>query len=52
MKAARQKVIFELQPDEDGYPPVSFEGLWGTPLPNGNLTLDSGDRPNSGGCDT
>jgi len=38
---SHQKVVFRLEPDEDGYPPASFEGLWSIPLPNGNLRVDN-----------
>jgi hypothetical protein len=35
------KVEFLLEPDEDGYPPVSVERLWATPLPNGHYVVDN-----------
>lgn len=36
-----QRVVFELQRDEDGYPPSDYERLWATPLPNGNYVIDN-----------
>lgn len=38
---ARVKVIFELEKDEDGYPPADFEGLWARPLGGGLFQLDN-----------
>ena len=37
----RVKVIFKLDKDEDGYPPVEYEGLWARPLGEGLYTLDN-----------
>jgi len=36
-----QKIIFRLERDEDGYPPLDYERLWATPLSNGNYLIDS-----------
>lgn len=36
-----KKMIFELAPDEDGYPPATSEGIWTLPLENGNFVIDS-----------
>ena len=43
MREANQhtKIIFTLKPDEDGYPPVAFEGLWAEPLSNGHFRIDN-----------
>lgn len=35
------KIIFNIEQDEDGYPPVSFESLWAFPLNNGNYIIDN-----------
>lgn len=35
------RVRFELEPDEDGWPPVGSEGLWGVPLGDGLVRLDN-----------
>ncbi len=35
------KVFFELQQDEDGYPPVTCESLWATPVGNGLYRFDN-----------
>lgn len=39
--AEHKKIVFRLQPDADGYPPVTREGLWAIPLPNGNFVIDN-----------
>lgn len=31
--ATHVKVVFQLEPDADGYPPVRLEGLWATRVP-------------------
>lgn len=36
-----KKIIFQLEIDEDGYPPVAFEGIWAVPLPNGHMRIDN-----------
>ncbi|MEY3997147.1 MAG: hypothetical protein RL344_1490 [Pseudomonadota bacterium] len=35
------KLLFNIKPDEDGYPPVSVESLWAKPLDNGNYLIDN-----------
>jgi hypothetical protein len=35
------KVFFELQQDEDGYPPVTCESMWATPADEGLYRLDN-----------
>jgi hypothetical protein len=35
------KILFELEQDEDGYPPASAETLWATTLGNGLFKLDN-----------
>lgn len=35
-----RKVVFDLDV-EDGYPPVGSEGLWATPLENGDYRIDN-----------
>lgn len=37
----RVKVIFELEKDEDDYPPADSEGLWARPLGGGLFQLDN-----------
>ncbi|AEI64121.1 DUF4265 domain-containing protein [Corallococcus macrosporus] len=37
----RVKVIFELERDEDDYPPADSEGLWARPLGEGLYQLDN-----------
>ncbi|NVJ07027.1 DUF4265 domain-containing protein [Myxococcus sp. AM001] len=37
----RVKVIFELEKDEDDYPPADSEGLWARPLGEGLFQLDN-----------
>lgn len=39
--AERQKVLFRLEQDEDGYPPFAVEGLWVTRRPDGKLVVDN-----------
>ena len=38
---SRVKIFFELQQDEDGYPPVTRESLWATPTDDGLYRLDN-----------
>ncbi len=38
---SRVKIVFELQQDEDGYPPVTRESLWATPTDGGLYRLDN-----------
>ncbi|WP_052559415.1 DUF4265 domain-containing protein [Enhygromyxa salina] len=35
------KIVFELEPDEDGFPPIGSEGLHATPLEDGSFVLDN-----------
>lgn len=35
------KVVFRLEPDDDGWPPTSNEGVWAEPLGNGRYRLDN-----------
>lgn len=35
------KIEFELEQDEDGYPPLRYERLWATPRPDGLYSIDS-----------
>ena len=37
----QHKMFCRLEPDEDGYPPVSSEGLWVRPMPSGSVILDN-----------
>lgn len=37
----KQKMLYRLERDEDGYPPVSFEGLWVHPTGSGTVILDN-----------
>ncbi len=37
----KQKMLYKLEPDADGYPPISVEGLWVRPLISGTVILDS-----------
>jgi hypothetical protein len=39
--APRVKLVFELHQDEDGYPPVGYEGVWAEPLADGNFRIDN-----------
>ncbi|WP_026293255.1 DUF4265 domain-containing protein [Rudaea cellulosilytica] len=41
MTIEHRKIIFELEQDADGYPPVKREGLWAKPLLNGNFVIDN-----------
>ena len=41
LSAGKVKMLFRLEPDNDGYPPVSVEGLWVRPLTSGNVVLDN-----------
>ncbi len=34
-------MLFQLEPDEDGCPPISVEGLWVRPTLSGNVVLDN-----------
>jgi len=36
-----EKVLFRLEQDECGYPPVSVEGVWALRLANGNMRVDN-----------
>ncbi|MEV6281360.1 hypothetical protein [Kribbella sp. NPDC051770] len=38
------KVRFELEPDEDGWPPASSEGLWAVPVGEDRVRLDNSSR--------
>jgi hypothetical protein len=35
------KVVFDLDPDEDGWPPAETEGIWARPLGMGEYVLDN-----------
>jgi Domain of unknown function (DUF4265) len=35
------KILFKLEQDEDGYPPVTVEGLWATRLADDTVEVDS-----------
>lgn len=35
------KIQFDLEQDEDGYPPFRSERLWAMPLPDGTYSIDS-----------
>ncbi len=37
----KRKMLFRLQPDDDGYPPVEVEGLWVRLQPSGLAILDN-----------
>jgi hypothetical protein len=39
--AEHKKIVFDLEQDAEGYPPVEHEGLWATPLSNGNFAIDN-----------
>jgi hypothetical protein len=39
--AGKLKMLYRLEPDDDGYPPVSTEGLWVRPLDSGTVILDN-----------
>lgn len=39
--AGKVKMLCRLEPDADGYPPVSVEGLWVQPLSSGTVVLDN-----------
>lgn len=41
MKGTFHKIVFELTPDEDDYPPVSAESIWGIYAGDGTYTLDN-----------
>lgn len=41
MKDIFHKIVFELTPDEDDYPPVSAESLWGVFASDGAYKLDN-----------
>lgn len=36
-----EKIVFELEQDEDGYPPVGWEGVWAVPLGYGIYEIDN-----------
>jgi hypothetical protein len=40
-ETARFKVIFRLQQDENGYPPVGLEGVWAERLADGTFKIDN-----------
>lgn len=35
------KLKFQIEPDEDGYPPFRVESVWVTPLPDGTYQVDN-----------
>jgi hypothetical protein len=41
MKGTFHKIVFELTPDEDDYPPVSAESIWGIYAGDGTYILDN-----------
>jgi hypothetical protein len=41
MPITHARIAFELEQDEDGYPPVSAETLWATPTPEGFWRIDN-----------
>ena len=41
MRAEKVRMLCQLHPDYDGYPPVSVEGLWVQPQTSGTVLLDS-----------
>ena len=41
MPITHARIAFELEQDEDGYPPVSVETLWATPTPEGFWRIDN-----------
>lgn len=36
-----RKIVFKLVQDDDGYPPVDYEGLWALPFDEGQFTIDN-----------
>lgn len=38
---AARKVFFKLEPDDDGYPPVSVESLWAQENQDGTCVIDN-----------
>ena len=36
-----KKMLFNLSQDEDGYPPVSVEGIWVEPTLSGNFRVEN-----------
>jgi hypothetical protein len=40
-RVGRQKVLFPLEQDEDGYPPFAVEGLWAERQQNGLFVIDN-----------
>lgn len=41
MPSTHARIAFELEQDEDGYPPVSVETLWALPTPEGFWRIDN-----------
>ncbi len=41
MKSSQRKILFKLEPDETGYPPCDWEGLWATARENGTYEIDN-----------
>lgn len=39
--SSRQKMLYRLEPDADGYPPISVERLWVRPVGLGTVILDN-----------
>jgi hypothetical protein len=38
---SQHKIVFRLEPDEDGYPPVGYESVWADRLPDGTYRIDN-----------
>ncbi|GAA0211090.1 hypothetical protein GCM10009123_17930 [Kangiella japonica] len=38
---SHKKILFRLEQDEDGYPPVNYENLWALPLGNELYKIDN-----------
>lgn len=36
-----KKIVFPLEQDDDGYPPVNYERLWAEELPEGGFKVDN-----------
>lgn len=36
-----RKVVFKLQQDEDGFPPVNYESVWALPVKDDTLLIDN-----------
>lgn len=38
---AHQKVLFELEQDDEGYPPINVEGVWAEEIGDGRYMIDN-----------